>query len=325
MSRRNTGSVESRRFGVFWMICVLAAGTLLVTAGVRDGEEITPFPDQALSFGSQSLVSEGSALFIPAAAHVSGAAGTDWRTDLEVHNYGGGQAQYEIALLVGDVPNSNPMTLPFHLSSGQSVRYSDVLYTAFGFTGSAALRVTVTAGEIAVSSRTFNQTTQGTYGQYIGAVPSHGAISFGQEGRIIQLTHNLANDSGYRTNVGFLNASDDRILVEADLYRWDGMLLGARSFWIEAASFTQKDRLFRTVTGDDVSDGYISVRTSTPNGRFFAYASVVDNRTGDPIYIPAAIVDSGTSPSPTPTRTPSSPHTPTATATPKMASPILIP
>ncbi len=325
MTHRNTGSVESRRFGVFWMISVLAAGTLLVTAGVRDGEEAVAFSSHNPSFGASSLVSVDSPLFIPAAAHVSGAAGTDWRTDLEVHNHGDAQAQYEIALLVQDVANPNPMSLPFHLSSGQSVRYSDVLYSAFGFTGSAALRITATTGEIAVSSRTFNQTPDGTYGQYIGAVPSAGAIAFGQEGRIIQLTHNQASDTGFRTNVGLLNASDGQILVEVDLYRWDGTQLGTRSFWLEAASFTQKDRLFRTVTGDDVSDGYITIRTLTPNGRFFAYASVVDNRTGDPIYIPAAIVDSGTSPSPTPTRTPSSPHTPTATATPTLPPPTATP
>jgi hypothetical protein len=36
-----------------------------------------------------------------------------------------------------------------------------------------------------------------------------------------------------------------------------------------------------------VTDGYALVQTLTPGARFFAYASVVDNRSGDPVFIAA--------------------------------------
>jgi hypothetical protein len=36
-----------------------------------------------------------------------------------------------------------------------------------------------------------------------------------------------------------------------------------------------------------VETGLALVRTTTPSGRFFAYASVIDNRTHDPQYVPA--------------------------------------
>ncbi|MEW6338599.1 MAG: hypothetical protein ACOY3Y_04220 [Acidobacteriota bacterium] len=47
------------------------------------------------------------------------------------------------------------------------------------------------------------------------------------------------------------------------------------------------------MTTADVSDGYAVLRTPTPGGRFYAYASVVDNRSGDPIYVPAQVVAAG--------------------------------
>ena len=61
-------------------------------------------------------------MFVPAAAHVSGAAGTNWRTDVEVYNTGQQTAQYRIALLRKNQNNSNPVTVGFNFSAGQSVR-----------------------------------------------------------------------------------------------------------------------------------------------------------------------------------------------------------
>jgi hypothetical protein len=45
--------------------------------------------------------------------------------------------------------------------------------------------------------------------------------------------------------------------------------------------------IFALVTDQDVADGYALVRTRSSGGRFFAYASVVDNRSGDAVFIPA--------------------------------------
>lgn len=37
----------------------------------------------------------------------------------------------------------------------------------------------------------------------------------------------------------------------------------------------------------DIPEGFAILWTTTPEGRFLAYASVIDNRSGDPVYIPA--------------------------------------
>jgi hypothetical protein len=41
------------------------------------------------------------------------------------------------------------------------------------------------------------------------------------------------------------------------------------------------------VTPVAITNGFALVSTTTPKGAFLAYASVVDNRSGDPVYIPA--------------------------------------
>ena len=272
---------ESMGSGFVLAITVAVAGGLLLTTTGPSGEGV------GSRLLSRSATVESGPLFITAAAHVSGAAETDWRTDLEIYNPGTQQAGYEISLLEKNQSNLSPATVGFSLVSGMAVRYDDILHSVFDFTGSAGLRITATNGEVVAISRTYNQTSLGTYGQFIGSDVEANAIEAGQEGRIIQLTHNRSNNTGYRTNVGFLNCTTETIAVRAELYTSDGDRLGTRSYDLEPLMFSQKDRIFEQVTDEDVDDGYVVVTTTTPGGRFFAYASVVDNRTGDPVYIPA--------------------------------------
>jgi len=232
-----------------------------------------------------SAATQGSVLFVPGSAHVSGAAGTNWRTDLEVANPGDSQASFTVALLKRNQGNPSPPTKTFTLGSGKAVRYEDVLATVFGFSGAAALRISVDEGMVAVTSRTYNATSSGTYGQFIDGLQEGIAIQAGQEGRLIQLTHKRSASSGYRTNIGFVNATASGLALKADLYRADGSLLGGRSYNLAPYEYRQIDKIFEGVTSSDVEDGYAVLYTTTNGGSFFAYASVVDNRTGDPVYI----------------------------------------
>ena len=96
----------------------------------------------------------GSVLFIPASAHVSGALGTNWRTDLEMYNPGQVQATVTVSLLEDRQNNSNPVQRTYTLDPGESLRYEDVLPTVFGFEGAAALMITNDVGMVAATSRT---------------------------------------------------------------------------------------------------------------------------------------------------------------------------
>ena len=258
-------------------------------------------------------------IYVLACAHVGGAAGTDWRTDMEVHNPGTLPAAFTIALLERGAANTSPQTQSFNLAAGQSVRYTDVLSSMFGFSGAAVLRISATQGVVTAVSRTYNQVTNGTYGQFIGGLPALQAIGTGEHGRIVQLTHNRAAGSGFRTNIGLANVTGTTVVVRVALYSADGRKLGQADYTLSPYMYVQIDRIFESMVAGDVEDGYAVISTTTAGGRFLAYASVIDNRTGDPIYIPAARL-SGAPPTVTP-GTPQPTSTPTRTPTPTATQP----
>lgn len=255
-----------------------------------------------------TLLQAGAAVTcIPTSAHAPGSAGTSWRTDLEVHNPGGTQASYTIALLKHGTDNSSPVAQSFSLAPGRSVRYPDVVFERFAFTGKAALRVTVTAGSVMVTSRTYNDLgAAGAFGQLVPALTDSQAIAFGEDGRLIQLSHQpVTSAGGFRTNLGVVNATGSTIALSIALYRADRTPLGTVPITLRPYDYQQVDKIFERVTTTAVADGFAIVRTSTPGGRFFAFASVIDNRTSDPICIPAArVVGGAVPPTPTPTPTP---------------------
>ena len=161
----------------------------------------------------------------------------------------------------------------------------------FTFSGSGTLRVTPYAGSVMATARTYNDQPTGTFGQFIPGQPEAEAIAYGQEARLIQLSQSAMSGVGFRTNVGFVNLTGQAIEVEAKLHRCDGTYIATRTVPLRAFEYVQVDAIFTKAGAGDVPDGFAVLRTTTPGGAFLAYASVIDNRSGDPIYIPARVVE----------------------------------
>jgi hypothetical protein len=227
-------------------------------------------------------------IFVPTGAHLIGYGGVNWRTDAELYNPTQGSVSFRMDLLKRDQANVTPLRIVDAVPAGTSKRFSDAVFSNFGFSGAAALRVTPSSGALAVTSRTYNQTTNGTYGQYVPGIPDYDAVLFGEEARLTQLTHDLSTTSGYRTNIGFVNAVNMPITIEVKLLNSRGDVLGTLTYAMQPYEFKQIDKIFQNVTGNAVADGLAIIRTTTVGGRFFAYASVIDNATGDPICIQPA-------------------------------------
>ena len=242
------------------------------------GDPLTVLPVRA---------SSSQPLYLPAVAHNPGLKGTVWRTDLEVANPGAAPAAYRIELLKTGQDNTTPAAATYTLDPGTSRRYLDVVSDIFGFAGSGAIRVTPTAGAVMATARSYTDTGSGSRGQFIPAVPLSQAIAAGTSGRLIQLTSTAGGASGFRTNVGFVNATASPITVQADLYSATGAWLGARFDTLAPYEFTQDTGIFATVTTSDVADGFAVLTSGTAGAQFFAYASVIDNLSGAPVYVPA--------------------------------------
>jgi hypothetical protein len=225
-------------------------------------------------------------LFVPAAAHAEGVGATQWRTDLEVKAVGGTSAAYRIELLRSDRDNSSPAQRTFGLTAGACRRHRDIIGTDFGIDGTGALRVTTTSGAILVTSRTYNDDPDGTFGQFIPALPAGDVLSAGVSGCLLQLSRSASASTGFRTNVGLVNATASGLTVEVGLFTADDVLLGTVQVQLQPFEHRQVNDIFASVTGN-LEDGFATVRTTTAGGLFFAYASVVDNRSGDAIFIPA--------------------------------------
>ena len=224
-------------------------------------------------------------LVLPAAANAEGANQTNWRTDLQIKAPETQAATFTIDLLESGKDNSTPIAVEGTVGAGESLRLSNVLGTAFGFTGTSALRVTATEGQIIATSRTYNDDPGGTYGQTVPAVAVNDGFSFGSEATLIQLSRSPDPAAGFRTNIGFVNLVDTQTKMEIDLFAADGAELGTVTRNLKPFEYRQANDVFHAVGADDVPDGYAVVRTTSEDGRFIAYASVVDNGSGDAVFL----------------------------------------
>lgn len=279
-------------------------GAFFTYASVVDNLTGDPVAVSAVRIPEEIPEGTGSPIYVAASAHVAGAAGTNWRTDLEVHSYGDEVASYKIELLRHGANNSDPRGQSFALSPGESRRFEDILDSVFDFEGAAALRITPIRGRIIVTSRTYNLLGRGnalglpegaTFGQYIPGLTADAAIGFGDQSRLIQLSHSIDDAIGFRTNLVLLNATAGSIEVEIELFRANGAHLGTIDRTLAPYEYRQLNRVFAAVTGTNLDDGFALLRTTTESGAFFTLASVVDNSTGDPVGMsgPAILSESG--------------------------------
>jgi len=238
-----------------------------------------------LAAATMVFAASAQTLYIPAAANAEGVNQTQWRTDLQVKAMGGAPASFSVELLESRQDNGEPQTVEHTIDANQSLRLNNLLDSEFGFSGTAALRVTASEGGILVNSRTYNDDPAGTYGQTVPAVAESGGISFGDIATLIQLSRSPDPSTGFRANIGFVNLVDAQSTIEIDFFAADGTPLGSLSRTLKPFEHRQLNDIFNLVGADDVEDGYATVRTTTEDGRFIAYASVVDNGSGDAVFI----------------------------------------
>ena len=240
---------------------------------------VAPFPATALT-----LCPDPAPEFVysvPAAAHIPGALGTNWRTDLYFLN-----------------PNNLPVALDLQWNEADgfttivasdmdalgSVAFGDVVASTFGRNGVfGTIRILATAPVI-VESRTYNDAaTSGTYGQSIPGTPLDRALGPGETALLAGLTR----DADFRTNIGFVNLSPETLVISLTLISGDGAVLGSADVTLDGGAPTQINDVLAPYAAGDIGTAHIVVSSDTPTAAFLAYASVVDNRTGDPVFIPA--------------------------------------
>lgn len=223
--------------------------------------------------------------FIPSVAHLPGSGGTQWRTDVAAVNRGASALTLTLDFTNYDATSSKTRTVP--LGAGATVELVDLLTSLFGYGAAESQKGTLLVSApsaVHLTSRTYNQTTKGTYGQYYPALGAAQAIPAGAVAVIPQLRKNAA----YRTNIGVQNLGAASVLVDVKLIGANGVQRGkTKTFNVPAGRWLQQDDIFVSSNAGSAETAYATVEIMTAGGLVWAYASVIDVRTGDPTTIPA--------------------------------------
>lgn len=212
---------------------------------------------------------------VPVAAHGHGLAGTTWRTDLVVHNPDDRATRGLLYLLDAGAPCDHLGEV--ELGPGSSVPIVDVAATLCG--GRPVVGPVVLASRLPLqaTSRTVNASGQGEVGGALPALPVAGAFQPGEVRRLLRLERSAA----YRTNLGLSNIGESWARVRVAVTAGDGLELMATEVDLAGQSHRQLTDLLGGV-GGGVADAWAEVTLlDGPEEAVLAYASVVDNSTGD--------------------------------------------
>jgi PKD repeat protein len=250
--------------------------------------------DSASAVATASLsitvsAAEESLYTVPSVAHAAGKNNTAWRTDIAAVNLNATDA----ALLVTFTPLAGTAGAPTvrmaTLAAGTTVEWPDVLVSLFAFPGSASEKGSVqiaSALPLRVTSRTYNQTPGGTFGQLYPALTADDGLVPGQIG-VIPL---LKKTTEFRSNVAVQNLGNAPCTVAVTLHGGDGTQVGAiLTRTLPPYTYYQWDDVFARAGAPGLALAYATVVVPTAGGRVWACASLLDNRTGDPTTVPVLV------------------------------------
>ena len=252
--------------------------------------------------GDPVLVLEGPVdqgeLLVPGVAHLPGALGSRWRTDVTLLNPGDEPLTCRLDYQP-EVPLPDDHGLDVTLQAHQVLQLEDVLGSLVGADAATKgfLRLRGIGGSSApqVAARTYNLAATGTFGQRLEVYGPDELLGAGETRAIAGVTTgDPAGDGvGFRTNLGLANGSSTesaRLLIT--LYGGpEGQVVGQIPYTLEPDQFVQFDPFAAVGLGSGL-DAYGSIEVRVEEGGpVAAYASVVDNGTQDPILIPALPVE----------------------------------
>lgn len=222
--------------------------------------------------------------FIPAAARAAGVGDSFFVTDVDVNNAGIADATYQVLWLPRGEDNAAPVASSTALvEAGRTTRWADVLGAAFnvkdGTDALGALAIISDRSNLKLFSRTFNQGTEGTFGQAIPGIPAGDLIPANTMKRILFFTENAS----YRSNIGILNGTGSPMTIKWRRYIADGTMVDEAMAELPAWGNVQLNRVFGGEA--PVEGGYIDVWTETEGAAFAAYGSVLDSATSDPTTV----------------------------------------
>jgi hypothetical protein len=263
---------------------------------VYPGGKATPPPDS---------------LIFPVVGHARGFNDSLFESDIRVTNLTAKTMKYELLFTPsGTNGTTNGSTSTIEIESGATLALDDVVATLFGIgttsgaTGMLEVRPVETASsargsvfdtlpeglirqlDTAASSRTYNFTPNGTFGQYIPATRFADFVGLvpGVATKILSLQQ-VAQSAAFRANFGFAEASGEPANMLVRVYDVTSNLLATIPVSLQAGEHIQLNGMLANNGINDLEDGRVEVEVVSGNGKVTAYVSEVDNVTNDPLLV----------------------------------------
>ncbi|HUP50394.1 MAG TPA: hypothetical protein VNA04_16585 [Thermoanaerobaculia bacterium] len=224
---------------------------------------------------------------IPAIGHVDGANDSRFRSDLYLYNPSPQVRTVTLQMKMWD--SAANATINFTMLPNEARIIRNVLQTLFGRTGIARLRYQSAAGDssgIRVTSRTYSINDDG--GTFGFLMPPLNNFQSGGMGDTLEIL-GAVSAADYRTNIGLVDLAafpmTQAVNVRIEIIDAGGRVADSFTANVPSAGGMQLNDVFRS-RDIDVS-GPVLIRVSPLNGLVGAYATFVDNRTNDAVYLSA--------------------------------------
>jgi hypothetical protein len=283
------------------------ASVRVITSG-NSGRGVATTGSTALNFPiSISLVtpvapavpaSGGEVLILPAVAHADG-NNSKWQSDVRIAHTYDRAVRYLLTFTPSGAGLESALQTELSVDASQTVALDDILghwfgagLAASGSTGVLEIRTLDAAagtGRTLVTSRLFNVAPNGSFGQFIAAVPLSKFL--GAPSTAAQTLVALSQSDRFRTNVGLVEGSGNAAKVLLEVFGVNGGKLFDTTLDLKAGEYRQIGGLLAE-NGIDAANARINVTLASPSGSVFSYASVIDNETGDPSFVPPVQAES---------------------------------
>jgi len=231
---------------------------------------------------------EDTTMVYPVVAHAEGAMDTHWRSDLRIFNpIESRDAEIRLHLIPPSGDDSFEIRQTDVIVPHNTVlAIDDVVERRFGLSDAkGSLLIQDLSGTIIHgTSRTYTTSDHGTYGQFT-APEVTGIHTSRVGGPSLVILPNAGPD--HRVNIGVTEVTGNPATVAITLIdSATGVAIGPSTF-IEISGFTniQLNGVLPGIEKDTSIDPYVDVTVVQGAGRVAAYGSIIDNLTGDAVFV----------------------------------------
>jgi hypothetical protein len=229
-------------------------------------------------------------LIIPAVGRLAG-LNSQWRSDVRIFNNSGQKLQYLLNFTAIGSTDVKQTTIDTDI--GATTALDDIIHNWYGVgevgdsaTGILEVRPVAPVSNnplsTIVASRTFNQTANGTLGQFIPAVQYKNFVSVGSRLSIQQISQTATS----RSNFAVVEASGKPVSVLLSMFNSAGTKLFDLPIDLKGGEQKLLNNLLAQQGVTSLSDGRLEVRVTDGGGKVTAYGSVIDTANGDPLFVP---------------------------------------